>query len=177
MDHSEPFRIRTATAADAAALATLAERLFVETFGAANEPENMRAYLPTAFSAELQAAELADPDRTARLAVAVEGDLIGYALLRRGRRADGVVGEGPVELQRIYVDKRWHGRGVASALMTCCIEQARAWGGDVLWLGVWQKNPRAISFYQRSAFSIVGEQPFMLGGDRQMDFIMARPLS
>ena len=46
----------------------------------------------------------------------------------------------------------------------------------MLWLGVWQENPRAIAFYQRSGFNIVAEQTFMLGSDRQMDFVMARSI-
>jgi diamine N-acetyltransferase len=176
MAHSESFQIRIATREDAPALSALAERLFVETFGAANEPENMAAYLPSAFSLELQTAELTDPDRTVRLAVGAGGELIGYAMLRRERRATGVVAERPVELQRIYVDRRWHGQGLGDALLASCVEQARAWGCDALWLGVWQENPRAIAFYQRSGFKIVAEQTFMLGSDRQMDFVMARSL-
>jgi ribosomal protein S18 acetylase RimI-like enzyme len=172
----EQFAIRRASVADASLLAGLAARLFEQTFGDANEPENMRDYLSTAFSTDAQTAELADSERATFVATDDTGNAIGYAMLRRGNRAGGVVAERPVELQRIYVDKHWHGRRVGDALMARCSEQARAWTCDVLWLGVWQENPHAIAFYGRLGFATVGEQTFMLGRDLQYDFVMARPL-
>jgi len=169
------FEIRRATLDDAALLTELARRLFVQTFADANEPDNMDSYLASAFTVEKQTAELSDVDRLTFIAES-DGAAIGYAMLCRGRRATGVVADSPAELQRIYVDARWHGHGVGDALMNGCREQARAWACDLLWLGVWQENPRAVAFYKRSGFSTVGEQTFMLGRDLQMDFVMARPL-
>jgi ribosomal protein S18 acetylase RimI-like enzyme len=57
--------------------------------------------------------------------------------------------------------------------MDQCIEQARAWGADVLWLAVWRENPRAIAFYTRRGFTPVGETTFVLGSDLQHDVVMA----
>jgi ribosomal protein S18 acetylase RimI-like enzyme len=170
-------RIRRATTDDAGILADLGARLFEQTFGPANTPEDMQAYLATAFSPDVQRTEIADPDRAAFLAFDEAGLAIGYAMVRRGSRASGVVGERPVEVQRIYADRSFHGSGLGTALMNSCIDQARAWEGDVLWLGVWRENPRAIKFYERTGFSVVGVQEFMLGRDLQHDFVMARPLS
>jgi len=47
----------------------------------------------------------------------------------------------------------------------------------VLWLGVWERNARAIAFYRKQGFEVVGEQEFMLGADRQRDLVMARRLT
>ena len=174
---ADDFQIRSATVDDAALLSEVAARLFEEAFGAVNEPEDMREYLASAFSPDVQAAELSDPERRTFIALDDDaGTAIGYAMVRRGTRAPGVIAVSPGELQRIYVDRRLHGRNVADALMTTCVEQARAWACDVLWLGVFQENPRAIAFYRRSGFVIVGEQTFMLGQDLQHDFVMARSL-
>ncbi len=60
--------------------------------------------------------------------------------------------------------------------MQFCIDEARGRGGDVLWLGVWQKNARAIAFYHKWEFEIVGTQTFQLGNDPQSDFVMRRSL-
>ena len=162
---------------DAGLLASLGARLFEEAFGTANAPDDMRAYLATAFSVETQAAELSDPDRVTVLATSAEGDPIGYAMLKYRRDLESVAAVEPVELQRIYVDRRWHGRGVGNALMERCVTLARAAGAGAIWLGVWQENPRAIAFYRRLGFEVVGTQTFQLGTDRQEDFIMARSLS
>jgi ribosomal protein S18 acetylase RimI-like enzyme len=83
----------------------------------------------------------------------------------------------PAEVQRIYADRAWHGRGVGSALLTACVEQSRAWGCDVLWLGVWEQNPRGIAFYEKWGFRRVGEQRFLVGTDSQRDHVMALGLA
>jgi ribosomal protein S18 acetylase RimI-like enzyme len=98
-------------------------------------------------------------------------------MLRRGTRADGVVADAPAEIQRIYVDGTWQGQGVAQTLVDACLEQARAWHCDTLWLGVWEKNARAIAFYEKIGLRVVGALAFMLGRDLQRDLVMARSLA
>ena len=177
MGDRDEFEIRLAAVDDAPMLTEVASRLFEQAFGAANDPENMREYLTTAFSIDTQAAELSDSERSTFIAIDDAGNAIGYAMVRRGSRGPGVIAASPGELQRIYVDRHWHGRRVGDALMTACIEQAQAWACDALWLGVWQDNSRAIAFYERSGFVTVGVQTFMLGRDLQHDYVMARSLS
>jgi ribosomal protein S18 acetylase RimI-like enzyme len=176
MDGMNGVTIRRATIEDAALLADLGGRLFEQTFGAANTADDMREFLAATFTVDRQEAEIADPNRVLFVALDDGGAAVGYAMTRRGSRAAGVVGERPVEVQRIYVDRSLHGRGIGDALMNSCVDQARDWNGDVLWLGVWQENPRAIAFYTRSGFVVVGVQDFMVGRDLQHDFVMARPL-
>src|SRR4051812_32092975 len=168
--------IRPATSADADALARLAARLFEQTFAGENSADDMREYLDRTFSAERQRAELADGDRAVWLAVAEDGAHVGYAMLRRGTRAQGVTGSRPAEVQRIYADRDFHGRGVGRVLMDACLAQASEWKCDELWLGVWERNPRAIAFYQKIGFGVVGRQTFLLGRDVQHDLVMALPL-
>jgi ribosomal protein S18 acetylase RimI-like enzyme len=77
------------------------------------------------------------------------------------------------ELHRIYVSSEWQGRGVAQSLMQNALDTAASAGSDLLWLGVWEHNRKAIAFYRKFGFEILGDQPFMLGEDRQRDLIMA----
>lgn len=168
--------VRRADVRDAAALSDIAARLFEQTFGAANTPEDMREFLASTYTVEKQTAELADPDRATWLVLANDTPF-GFAQLRRGTTSDGVVAERPAEVQRIYVDRSLQGRRVAQTLMTHCVDQARAWGCDVLWLAVWEENPRAIAFYEKEGFRKVGVQDFQLGSDTQHDQVMARNLS
>lgn len=158
-------------------LAELAARLFEETFGAANTPDDMRMYLAEAFSPKAQSDELADPARIVWIAEDHDGTPIGYAMLRRGGTAPGVDAVASAEVQRIYVDRAWHGRGAAAALMRACADHAREWAADVLWLAVWERNPRAIAFYEKTGFRVVGRQTFVLGRDVQFDLVMSKTLS
>jgi diamine N-acetyltransferase len=167
------INIRRASTDDALLLSRLGARLFENTFGAANHPDDMRDYLHTAFSLDAQRAALEDAHVAAFIAEDAGHAAIGYAMMKRGSRGDGVTGSKPVEIQRIYSDHAWHGRGVGALLMNACIDQARAWHGDELWLAVWEKNPRAIAFYEKTGFRSVGRQSFQLGRDVQQDFVMS----
>ena len=165
--------IRPARPEDVAALAAFAARLFRETYSPACRADDVEAYA-AAFTPELQAAELSDPAGATLLAEA-DGRLAGYAQLRAGQAPDGVPGERPVEIARFYVDARWHGRGVAAELMDA-VHRAAAGLGDFLWLSVWEENGRAIRFYRRRGFGVVGSATFRMGADEQRDHLMARPV-
>ena len=164
--------IRRATAADAAAYSALARQLAIDTFAHDNDPGDFAIYLRDSYGVARQAAEIADP-RAVVLLAELEGAIAGYAYVRRGTAPACVTGEAPVELARFYVDGRWHGRGVAQALMRRTAEEARAWGARTIWLGVWERNPRARAFYAKCGYEDVGSHTFMLGTDAQTDRVMA----
>jgi ribosomal protein S18 acetylase RimI-like enzyme len=175
----ETVTIRVASVSDATRLAELGALTFAETYAHANTEDDMRAHLDSVFSARARALELADVDRATWIAETSDPDsndptAIGYATVRRDSRADGIAFQAPAELERIYVLQSRHGRGVGAALMDACVAQTQQWQCDGLWLGVWEKNPNAIGFYQRVGFSMVGKKTFQLGGDVQNDFVMAR---
>ena len=167
--------MRIATVADAAAVSAFGRRTFADTFAADNDPADMAVYLTEAFAPEKQVAELANPACTCLLAEC-DGVIAGMAYVIDGSLNDVVHGHHLVELQRFYVDTPWHGRGVAGALMESVVHTASALGGDMLWLGVWERNARAIAFYRKQGFERVGAKTFRLGADVQTDDVMARAL-
>lgn len=167
--------IRIGTPEDAAMLSALAASIFHATFAAENRPEDMKAYMDEAFTVERQTAEIADPRTTVFLAF-VEGELAGYAKLTAGETPACVEGERPVELARLYADGKWHGRGVGAALLEACLEAARSEGFRTMWLGVWERNWRAIAFYRKWRFVDCGSQVFQLGSDPQTDLVMSREI-
>src|SRR5690606_34602987 len=119
------------------------------------------------------AREITAPDRVTLLCEH-RGELIGFAQLRWGDAPACVSGESLAEIQRLYVVSHWQGKGVAQSLMDECLQELHARGVDVVWLGVWEHNPRAISFYEKFAFVAVGEHVFALGTDPQRDIVMCR---
>jgi GNAT superfamily N-acetyltransferase len=168
--------IRPATPADAATLAAFGERTFRESIGPDKRPGDVEVYVSATYSAERQGAEIADADRVTLLGER-DGVLVSYAQLRADGAAPSCVeGSAPIELLRFYVDRPWHGQGVAHAMMDAVIATARSRGARTIWLGVWERNPRAITFYGKHGFRDVGCQPFKLGGDDQTDRVMAREL-
>ena len=172
---TDAIDIRPAGAADAGPLARLAERTFRDAFADANAAEDMDLHCRNSYGESIQAAEIRDPARTT-LVCEAWGELVGYGQLRQGKSPECVVGRYPLEIQRIYVDAAWHGKGIAQALMASLLEAASARGADVVWLGVWERNPRAMAFYGKSGFLPVGSHVFTVGTDPQTDLILARGL-
>jgi diamine N-acetyltransferase len=97
-----------------------------------------------------------------------ERSLIGFAQMRAEEKG--------IEIARFYVDRRWQGQGLAQALMQAVIEEAKTRQMETIWLGVWERNERAIAFYRKCGFRDTGSQPFILGSDLQTDRVMVHEL-
>lgn len=166
---------RRATDEDAPRLAELARRTFIETFAADNAPDDMAIHLAQAFGPAVQLGEIRDSNMITLL-IEIGPALAGFAQVRRGPTPACVTGAAPVEILRFYVDRPFHGRGVAQRLMRDVEQLARELGHHTLWLGVWELNPRAIAFYTKCGFVDVGHQAFILGTEEQTDRVMARAL-
>ena len=164
-----------ATVDDAAVVADLARRTFYDTFASANDDDDMALHLASAYGVDQQTREIADRDMTT-LIVEEEGAAIAYAQLRSDHIPECVSGPQPIELWRFYVDRGWHGRGIAQALMDRVKAIARQRGAKTLWLGVWERNDRARAFYAKAGFIDAGEHIFLFGTDPQTDRIMVTTL-
>lgn len=173
------IHIRNATAADAALLTDLGRRSFTAAFETMNTPENFAAYLAEAFNEQKQAEEVAQPGSIFLIAETQDPQTgqtepVGYARLLAGSTETCITGKNPIELVRIYALGTRTGKGIGSALIQAVVQEARGRGHDVIWLGVWQENPRAVAFYERWGFQKVGTHVFQLGNDPQTDWIMQR---
>lgn len=168
--------IRRATLDDAAALAAFAACAFIETFGAENDADDLGDHVEKTYNLARQSEEIRDAD-TATLLVERDGTLAGYAQVCRKRVPPCVAGERPIEIYRFYIEHAAHGTGLAQVLMSAAFAQAREWGADVVWLGVWEHNPRAMRFYRKFGFVDVGSIDFFVGPDRQTDRVFVVPLA
>jgi ribosomal protein S18 acetylase RimI-like enzyme len=166
--------IRYAVAGDAAALAALGAKTFRDTYAAFNTPENMAMHLASAFSPEQQRVEIEDP--SGFILVAQAPELIAYAQVTREIAPPAVGDARALEIKRFYVDRAWHGLGVAQRLMTETCTAAAERGAATIWLAVWDKNPRAIAFYRKVGFADAGNYPFRLGNELQTDILMVKTL-
>jgi ribosomal protein S18 acetylase RimI-like enzyme len=167
---------RQANIADAAVLSQAAARLFAESYQHVMQPAELQGHLANFFTPDNLCAELSDPSCTTFLAV--NNGIIGYAQLVQGNvPACGIDARNAAELKRIYVDRNWHGQGVAQELLQRVQREAQRRACDRLWLAVWEINDRAISFYSKNGFQVIGRQGFPIGNDDQSDYVMAKPLA
>ena len=167
-------RVRALTSADAAGYSAFAERLFRASYVDGYDPEDINDYVSHSFSEAQQRAEIDEPGGRVLAIEDSRHGLLGYAHVRQTQAPPALDGRFALEIARFYVDKPWHGHGIARVLMSACIAEARSRGADALWLLVYQENPRAIAFYEKSGFRRSGTQPFQLGRRVDQDFVMVR---
>jgi ribosomal protein S18 acetylase RimI-like enzyme len=169
------LRFRSATRNDAELIADISQQTFYDTFAADNSEEDMDKFLKEQFTKGRLMLEVGAPENDFILAYADE-EMAGYAKLRDGKVPVELRNTPSLEIARLYVLNDFLGKGIGAALMKICIEAARAKQKKVIWLGVWEKNKRAIDFYTRWGFEKFGEWDFLLGNDLQRDWLMKKEL-
>lgn len=156
------LEIRKALLADSKLISALGIVTFYEAYFEQDESKDLAEYLYDSFSIVQIESEIQEPN-TCFYVVYRDGKAVGYAKLISGSTTDGVTGQNPVELKRIYLVERVWGTGIGEELLDHCIEHAKAGGHDRLWLGVWQENMRGQRFYAKHGFVKVGTLTFPYG--------------
>lgn len=171
------IKIRQAVVDDSDLLTDLAYTTFWDAFHdhPKNAPDDLAAYMRSVFTREQVTRELAD-ENSIFLIAEIDGELAGYSKLIVGSTEHGITAERPIELSRLYSHQKFLGKGIGQTLMNACFERAKELGHDVMWLGVWEYNPRAQRFYEKNGFYEVGKHTFQLGSDPQTDLLVQREL-
>ena len=165
--------IRYATKQDAELIADISRQTFYDTFAADNTPEDMDKFLREQFTKGRLMLEVGARDNTFLLAY--DGEVVaGYVKLRDARRPPALVFTSALEIARLYTIRSFIGKGVGRLLMQTSLDIARERNKKVVWLGVWEKNQRAIDFYIKWGFRKFAETDFLLGDDVQRDWLMKK---
>lgn len=167
--------IREASNAELETLQQISKSTFAETFSIHNSEENMRKYLRDNLSLEKLGEEMRNP-KSSFYFVEMKGTVVGYLKLNVGVAQNEWKEDSGMEIERIYVLKEYQGHKIGQILFEKAISMARSMKMQYVWLGVWEKNERAIAFYTKNGFKVVGQHLFKLGDDVQMDYMMKRTL-
>ena len=152
-------------------LQKIGRQTFQETFSESNSEENMKTYLEEGFSSEKLITELNDKNSEFYFAKS-DNEVIGYLKLNFGESQTELKDNKALEIERIYVSKEFHGKNIGQLLYNKAIEIAKNKKVDYVWLGVWEENLRAISFYKKNGFVAFDKHIFKLGDDEQTDIMM-----
>lgn len=163
--------IQKVTLEDIAQLQKIGRQTFSETFSGDNSEEDMTQYLDEHFSTEKLTNELNNKNSEFYFAV-LDGAVIGYLKLNFGESQTELKDTKAVEIERIYVPKEFHGQSVGQLLYEKAIQVAKQKEADYVWLGVWEENKRALSFYTKNGFIAFDKHIFILGNDPQTDIMM-----
>jgi ribosomal protein S18 acetylase RimI-like enzyme len=168
--------IKLVTINDIGQLQKISRQTFYETFSEGNTEENIAKYLEEGFSVTKLTSELSNNDAQFYFAT-LEDNTIGYLKLNFGQAQTELQDDKALEIERIYVLKEFHGKGVGQLLYDKAIQIAKQKSADYVWLGVWEENPRAINFYKKNGFVEFDKHVFKLGNDNQTDIMMKLKLN
>ena len=188
----ESIIVRRVDAGELDALVKISRQTFIETFSAVNSEENMKKYLDESLSDEKLKSELNNDNSEFYFAVLIldeesskakrteddihtaerEEKIIGYLKLNFRNAQTELKNDQAIEIERIYVLKEFHGKKVGQLLYNKAIQVAQKRNADFVWLGVWEENHKAISFYKKNGFVEFDQHKFVLGDDEQTDLMM-----
>lgn len=156
-------------------LKEVAIETYTDTFAEHNTPENMQAYLEEAFDDKQLASELLHPHSEFYF-IHVQEKLSGYLKINIEDAQSEEMGEETLEIERIYIRPEFQRSGLGEHLFNKAIERATIYGKTAVWLGVWERNHRALSFYEKMGFVRVGVHSFWMGSDEQIDYILKKEI-
>lgn len=154
-------------------LQQVARKSFFDTFVEFNTQEDMNAYLQNNLSVEQLAKELMNP-QSEFFMVKCNQDYVGYIKLNCGMAQNEFQKDNALEIERLYVLQQYHRQQIGQALFDYAMTIAYKKSVDYVWLGVWEKNLKAISFYKKNGFIAFDKHDFILGKDIQTDILMRK---
>ncbi len=156
-------------------LIAISRETFADTFGKDNSPEDMAKFLDENYNEDKLGGEIATPGSSFYF-LKVDGEVAGYLKLNVDDAQNEEVDPKGLEVERIYLRKNFQHRGLGKQLFEFAEEKGREWGKSVLWLGVWEHNENAKNFYASRGLTRFSEHVFVLGDDRQTDFLLKKAL-
>jgi ribosomal protein S18 acetylase RimI-like enzyme len=169
--NDSPFRIDRINPEEVSLLSEIAINTFSETFSETNTAENMEAYYARCFREDVFLEEMKNPKSW--FYFIRKGEIVaGYLKINIDDAQTELREKDGFEIERIYVLKRFYGSGAGAALMEYALKRARELSKRYVWLGVHEKNYRALSFYRKYAFKEFSDHIFMMGNEPQRDILM-----
>lgn len=170
---SRSYQIKKVSTDELEELRKLSIETFSDTFTEQNNEIQMKAYLEKAFNTDQLRSELSNPESFFYF-VKEEDKILGYLKLNTKTAQTDQVLDSSLEIERIYLTEEAQGKGIGKLLMDFSIAEAKRRNLLCLWLGVWEKNEKAIAFYKSYGFEVFADHPFKLGDESQKDLLMKR---
>lgn len=148
----EEINIIRADKNDAQLLSDLSNVTFIETYRGSCSDNDLIGFIDKCFNEDVIRQELEDPEDFYYIAFA-DGFPAGYMRLKEDNRDYPLEKKyKALQLKRLYVTKEYQGKKIGAALMNAAIQLAGENGYEILWLGVWEGNDKARSFYDKWGF-------------------------
>ena len=167
--------IRQCLVSDLKTLQNISIETYQDSFAKMNKVKTMRQYLQDAFNHSKLTEEILSSGSRFFFLYHNE-NIAGYLKVNKSPDQTDINDPRSLEIERIYIRKPFNRKGLGRELMNFAISLASEANLDYLWLGVWEKNKSAISFYKKMGFFTAGKHSFQMGNEQQSDLIMKKNL-
>ncbi|EJE13094.1 GNAT family N-acetyltransferase [Staphylococcus epidermidis] len=169
-------RIRSVQITEVEQLQLIAKRTFFTTFRESYSDEDFKQFFSDAYDIDVLRKEL-EKSNSFHYFYEVDQNIVGFLKLNINDAQTENKGHAYLEIQRIYFDEAFQGSGRGQLFINLAIDQAIKFGKSKIWLGVWEHNPKALSFYKNRGFRVTGSHQFYTGSVVDNDLIMELDLT
>lgn len=151
--------IRKATEKDGSSIARIGKIAVLEAHKESASAEEMDEYLGNNYNSAIITEELKDPKNVYHI-IEYDGEVAGFTKIILNAEQPDINQENLSMLDRIYLLKEFYNLKLGYELLKCNIEFCKNHHQSGMWLHTWVGNTRAINFYLRAGFNIVGSHEF-----------------
>lgn len=160
---------------DVKKLQEVSQKAFYDTFGQSSSKENMEHFLNSNYGIDQLSNELNHPNSKFYF-IYQEQQVAGYIKINLNDAQTENYDDSYLEIERIYLLKEFQSSGLGSQLMNYAIKLGESFNKRHIWLGVWENNHQALSFYHKFNFLESSAHNYSVGNDIFKDLILIKEI-
>lgn len=145
----------------AALIAQIGEKTFWESHGVSASKANITEFVSKKYTKETIEKELVNPNNLYYL-IYYDNKIAGFSKIVLNTPNGNIPFKNVTKLDRFYLLKAFYGQKLGQILFDFNVELSRKNQQNGIWLAVWVENKRAINFYQKAGFKVVGKYDFQI---------------
>lgn len=153
--------IQQATLSEATTIAEIGITTFRETHVVGVPPQDLESYIQTKFSLNAVEDELKDPENIFHV-IYFKSRPVGYSKIILNKPHPLIADPAVTKLERLYLLREFHDLKLGLTLFKFVTDLSRKQNQEGVWLFVWIENERAVSFYKKLGFQIIGSTDFKI---------------
>ena len=153
--------IRKSTVEDTGLLSKIGRETFIESHGRSASSSIINEYVEENYNEAFIREGLEDPTNQYHI-IFYDQDPAGFSKIIFNHPHATIPNQEVAKLEKIFLLGKFYDLKLGKQLLTFNIDLARSHGQSGMWLFVWKENERAIRFYKKNNFQIIGDHDFKL---------------
>lgn len=142
-------------------LVKVARTTFLEAHEKSASRKDLDVYLEKHYTEKALQEDINDPKTIYRI-IQQEGNIVGFSKIILDHPHPDVKNTNVTKMERVYVLEAFHGKRLGPELFNLNLKIAKEHHQCGIWLYTWTGNHRAIAFYEKKGFEIIGHHDFKI---------------